>query len=109
MDKDKDFTIPKHILELYSQVHTRKPFPSVWDFGFVDKSVLEDTKIKPYFEILDTNGKAREIYLHTPEYDIYLIHLIDTFEMYFLYDSEIKDSVLIAASKLKKYKVKFED
>ena len=109
MDKDKDFIVPKHILELYSQVHERKPFPSIWDFGFVEKSVFDPTKTKPYFEQLDTNGKHREIYIHTPEYDIYLINLVDTFEMYFLYDSEIKDSVLIAASKLKKHKIKFED
>ena len=109
MDKDKDFIIPKHVLELYSQVHERKPFPSIWDFGFVDKSIFESVKIKPYYEQVDTTGKQKEIYLHTPEYDIYLINLIDTFEMYFLYDSELKDSALIAASKLKKYKVKFED
>lgn len=109
MDRDKNFLLPKYVLELYSQLHQTKPFPSIWDFGFVDKSALESNKNKPYFEILDSNGKQQEIYFHTPEYDIYIIHLIDSFELFLLYDSERKDSVILASTKLKKHKIKFEE
>ena len=109
VDKVKEFIIPKHILDLYSQGHDKKPFPSIWDFGFVDMSVVESTKMKPYFELLGPDGRAQEIYYRTPEYDIYLIQLIDSFELYFLYDSEVKDSVVLAGSKLKKHKIKFEE
>lgn len=109
MDKDKNFTIPKHILDLYASVHQTKPIPSVWDFGFVYKSALETNKRKPFFEILDAEGRQLEVYFHTTEYDIYLVNNIDSFELYFLYNSEIKDSVILAASQLKKHKVKFEE
>lgn len=109
MDKVKNFTIPKHIQDLYSSLHGEKPIPSLWDFGFVDTSILESHDKRPYFEIIDENGNQKEVYFHTPEYDIYLIQSIDSFELFFLYDSQKKDSVLIVVNKFKKYKLKFEN
>ena len=47
MDKDNKFLVPKHIVDIYNSVHQTKPIPSVWDFGFVHKSVLETNKKKP--------------------------------------------------------------
>ena len=109
MDKDNKFPIPKHIMELYASVHQTKQIPSIWDFGFVYNSVFETNKKKPFFEFLDSDGRQSEIYFHTPEYDIYLVSNIESYELYFLYDSERKDSVILAASQLKKHKVKFEE
>lgn len=109
MDRDKKLILPKHVFDLYSQLHIEKPIPSIWDFGFVDELILESTDKKPYFEIITEYNNQKEIYFHTPEYDIYLIQSIDSFELFFLYNSQKKDSVLIAANKFKKYKIKFED
>lgn len=108
MGKEDNFIVPKHILDLWKTGRT-KPVPSVWDFGFVTDEVLGTTKQKPYFETLETTGKQKEVYFKTPEYDIYLMSSISGFELYLLYDSENKDSVVIAASLLKKYKIKFEE
>lgn len=108
MDRVDKSILPKHIQDLWKYGHT-KPIPSVWDFGFVTEDVFGITKQKPYFEFLETDGKTREVYFKTPEYDIYLVSSISGFELYFLYDSENKDSVVIAASLLKKYKIKFEE
>lgn len=109
MDRDKNFIIPNHISDLYSQLHSEKPIPSIWDFGFVDKSILASTEKRPYFEIIGENNDQKEVYFHTPEYDIYLTQSIDSFELFLLYDSQKKDSVLIATNKFKKHKLKFED
>lgn len=109
MDKDNKFLVPKHIVDIYNSVHQTKPIPSIWDFGFVHKSVLETNKRKPFFEILDGEGKQQEIYFHTPEYDIYLRNSVDSFELFLLYDSERKDSVILAATQLKKHKIQFEE
>ena len=108
MDREDNFILPKYILSLWSKNHS-KPVPSVWDFGFVTDEVIKTSKNKPYFEIIETDGKQKEVYFKTPEYDIYLVSSISGFELYFLYDSENKDSVVIAASLLKKYKIKFEE
>lgn len=108
MGREDNFILPKHILDLWKEGQT-KPVPSVWDFGFVTDEVLGSTKQKPYFEVLETNTKQKEVYFKTPEYDIYLVSSISGFELYFLYNSENKDSVVIAGSLLKKYKIKFEE
>ena len=108
MDKENNFILPKYIVDIWKQNRT-KSVPSVWDFGFVTDEVLGSTKQKPYFEVLETTTKQKEVYFKTPEYDIYLVSSISGFELYFLYDSENKDSVVIAGSLLKKYKIKFEE
>jgi hypothetical protein len=101
--------LPEHILELYRLSHERKPVPSIWDFGFVTDDVLGITKAKPYYEVLGPSGLKSEVYFRTPEYDIYLRSSIEGYELYFLYDSEIKDAMLLASSQIKKYKIKFEE
>lgn len=108
MDKEGNI-LPKNILELYRLSHERKPVPSVWDFGFVTRDVLTITKAKPYYEVLDVSGDKLEVYFHTPEYDIYLKSFADGYEIYFLYDSEIKDAMLLASTQIKKFKIKFEE
>jgi hypothetical protein len=108
VDKGNKFILPNHVLEIWSGGRT-KPIPSVWDFGFVNDEVIKTAKRKPYFEVLDTTGKQKEVYFKTPEYDIYLLSSITGFELFLLYDSENKDSVVIATNQLKKYKIKFEE
>jgi len=109
VDKVNNQILPEHILEIYKLSHERKPVPSIWDFGFVTDDVLGITKAKPYYEVLDTTGDKSEVYFHTPEYDIYLKSSIGGYEIYFLYDSEMKDAMLLASSQIKKYKIKFEE
>lgn len=109
MDRDNKQLIPKHILDIYSNIHPEKPIPSIWDFGFVEKSILSITKKNPYYETIMSDGSILETYYRTPEYDIYIINSIESFELYFLYDSEVKESVQIAANLFNKHKVKIEE
>lgn len=109
MDKDNSFILPKYISDLWC-LGKSKPVPSVWDFGFVADSIFELTgKNKPFFEIVNSEGKIQEAYYKTPEYDIYLKSGIDSYELFLLYNSETKDSVIIASKLLKKHKLKFEE
>jgi hypothetical protein len=109
MELNDNFILPKYVIDLWC-VGKSKPVPSVWDFGFVTDSVFELTgKNKPFFEIVNSEGKTQEAYYKTPEYDIYLKSGIDGYEMFLLYNSETKDSVLIASTLLKKHKIKFEE
>ena len=85
MDKDNTIGVPSHILDLYKHLHTN-PIASIWDYGFVSPDLVKDSKAKPVFERLTSEGTAYELYYNTIDYDIFLNKSVDSFELYFLYD-----------------------
>lgn len=108
MDKDNNIGIPSHIIDLYKHIHTN-PIASVWDYGFVSYELIKESKAKPIFEIVNSEGGQFELYYNTTDYDIFLKKSVDSFELYFLYDATRKDSVMLAANAMRKYKIKFEE
>mgnify|MGYP000020271407 FL=1 len=108
MDKDNITGVPSHILDLYKHLHTN-PIASIWDYGFVSPDLVKESKAKPIFERVTSEGTAFELYYNTSDYDIFLNKSVDSFELYFLYDATRKDSVTLAANAMRKYKIKFEE
>ena len=108
VDKGNDIGIPSHILDLYKSIHTN-PIASVWDFGFVSSDLVKESKAKAIFEVVNSEGIQYELYYNTTDYDIFLNKSVDSFELYFLYDATRKDSVMLAANAMRKYKIKFEE
>lgn len=108
MDKDNNIGVPSHILDLYKHLHTN-PIASIWDYGFVSVDLIKESKAKPIYERVTSEGTQFELYYSTTDYDIFLIKSVDSFELYFLYDATRKDSVTLAANAMRKYKIKFEE
>lgn len=108
MDKDNITGVPLHILDLWKHFHST-PTPSIWDYGFVSENLVKESKAKAVFERVSSEGTQYELYYQTPDYDIFLIKSVDSYELYFLYEASRKDSVNLAATTMRKYKLKFED
>ena len=108
MDKDNITGVPSHILDLYKHLHTN-PIASIWDYGFVSVDLIKESKAKPKYERVTSEGIQFELYYNTTDYDIFLIKSVDSFELYFLYDATRKNSVTLAANAMRKYKIKFEE